>query len=118
MSSTRPAPTDTFRESPALAAMRFILEVIAWVSIYFAWGWLALIIAVALLAIPSTPGDKHMVILPIPGKLRLLIEAGVGIAGVAAAHRVWSIPPVGTLLFFYALLFAASRQRVRWLWQH
>jgi len=109
---------DTFREPPALAAMRFILEVIAWLSIYFAWGWLALILAVAILAIPSTPGDKHMIVLPVPGKVRLLVEAVVALAGVAAAHQVWSVPRAGTLLFFYALLFAASRQRVRWLWQH
>ena len=110
--------TDTFRESPALAAVRFILEMIFWVSIYFAWGWVALALAVAALSIFSTPGDKHRVFIAVPGKLRLLLEVVVALAGIAAAYQVWAFPPAGALLLVTAVAFAASRKRIAWLWAH
>jgi hypothetical protein len=110
--------TDPYREIPALAALRFILEVIAWVAIYFAWGWIPLVFAVAALTIFSVPGDKHMVVVKVPGWVRIALEVAVAIAGVAAAHKVLSIPPAGTFLLIYAIMFAASRKRMRWLLHH
>ncbi|MNC89519.1 hypothetical protein D3C83_54670 [compost metagenome] len=66
----------------------------------------------------SVPGDKHRVFVPVPGKLRLLLEVLVALAGVWAAHTAWSIPWASALLMATAVTFVASRARVRWLWQH
>jgi predicted secreted protein len=110
--------TEPYREIPALAALRFILEVIAWVAIYFAWGWIPLAFAVLALSLFSVPGDKHRVIVKVSGPIRIALEVAVAVAGVAAAHRVLAIPPAGTLLLIYAIMFAASRKRIRWLLHH
>lgn len=110
--------TEPYREIPALAALRFILEVIAWVAIYFAWGWIPLAFAVLAVSVFSVPGDKHMVIIKVSGPIRIVLEVALAIAGVAAAHKVLAIPPAGTLLLIYALMFAASRKRLRWLLAH
>ena len=107
--------TDRYRESPALAAARFLLEVIAWIAIYFAWGWVPLVFAVVTLAFFNVPGDKHIVGVKVSGPIRIALEVAVAIAGVAAAHAVLSFPPAGTLLLVYAIMFVASRQRLRWL---
>jgi hypothetical protein len=110
--------TEPYREPPTLAGLRFILELIAWIAIYFAWGWIPLVFAVAALALLSVPGDKHMVVIRVPGPLRILIEAVVAAAGIFAAAQAWSVTAAGTLLIAFAFLFAASRRRLRWLWQH
>jgi hypothetical protein len=113
-----PLATDRYNESPALAAARFLLEVIAWIAIYFAWGWIPLVFAVAVLAIFNVPGDKHRVAVKISGPIRIVLEVAVAIAGVAAAHAVLAFPPAGTLLLLYAVMFAASKQRMGWLLKH
>ena len=110
--------TEPYREIPALAALRFILEVIAWVAIYFAWGWIPLAFAILAVSVFSVPGDKHRVIIKVSGPIRIALEVALAIAGVAAAHKVLAIPPASTLLLIYALMFAASRKRLRWLWAH
>jgi hypothetical protein len=110
--------TEPYREPATLVALRFALELIAWIAIYFAWGWIPLVFAVAALALLSVPGDKHMVVIKIAGPLRILVEAVVAAAGVIAAGRAWSTTAAGALLFAFAVLFAASRRRMRWLWQH
>ena len=110
--------TDSYREPAALVALRFALELIAWIAIYYAWGFIALVFAIAAVAVFSVPGDKHMVVIKVPGKLRILIEAALAITGVAATHRAWGVPTASALLLATAILFAASRQRLRWLLQH
>jgi hypothetical protein len=107
-----------YREPPALAALRFALEPAAWIAIYFAWGFVPLVLAIAAVSVFSVPGDKHMVVIKTPGKVRILIELALAVAGVAAAHQAWRIPPASVLLLAFAVLFAASRRRLRWLWQH
>lgn len=110
--------TDPYREPPALAALRFALEVTAWVAIYFAWGWPFLIIAVAMLSLLSVPGDKHKVVIPISGKLRIALEIVVFAAGVAGAYLVWSVPSASVLALFFAIMFVSSHRRMMFLWNH
>ncbi len=110
--------TEPYREPPAVAALRFVLEVIAWIAIYFAWGWVPLALAMAALSLLSVPGDKHMVVIRVSGPVRIVVELVVVIAGTAAARQAWSTGAAAALLLAFVVLFAAARTRLRWLWQH
>lgn len=110
--------TDPYREPPALAALRFALEVVAWIAIYFAWGWPFLIVAVALLSLLNVPGDKHVVVIPIPGKVRIAIELFVFIAGIVACYQIRSIPSASALSLAIAIMFVSSHRRMTFLWSH
>ena len=110
--------TDPYREPPALAALRFALEVIAWVAIYFAWGWPFLIVAVALMSLLNVRGDKHVVVVAIPGKARIALELMVFIAGIVACYRIWRIPSASALAFAIAIMFVSSHRRMTFLWSH
>lgn len=101
-----------------LAGLRFALEVVAWVAIYFAWGWPFLILAIALLAALSVPGDKHKVIIPIPGKARILLEIAAFVAGGIASYRVWSFPSTSIYALVVAVMFVSSHRRMTFLWNH
>lgn len=107
--------TDPYREPPALAAVRFALEVVAWVAIHFAFGWPYAVLAVAVLALFSVRGDKHRVIVAIPGWLRVILELAVFAAGGLAIHRVWSFPSVSIYTLLVAIMFASSHRRMRFL---
>ena len=109
---------EPYRESAAPAALRFALEVLAWLAIYFAWGWIPLALAMAALSLLSVPGDKHMVVLRVSGPVRILVEALVAGAGVVAAAVAWSWIAGAVLLAGFMVLLATSRPRLRWLWQH
>lgn len=117
--------TEPYREPPALAALRFALEVTAWVAIYFAWGWPFLILAVALLSLLSVPGDKHRVVIAVPGKLRIALEILVFAAGVVGVYQVirrtsggWSVPATSLLTLVIAVMFVSSHRRMMFLWNH
>jgi hypothetical protein len=110
--------TDPYREPPALAALRFALEVFAWFALYFAFGWPVAVLAIALLSLFSVRGDKHKVVVPIPGKLRILLELIVFLGGAFAVYRVWSIPSVSAYLLFVASMFVSSHRRMSFLWHH
>ena len=110
--------TDPYREPPALAALRFGLEVTAWIAIYRAWGWPFLVLAVAILSVFSVPGDKHKVVIPISGKLRIALEIIVFVAGVAGAYLVWSVPSASALALIFAVMFVSSHRRMTFLWNH
>jgi hypothetical protein len=110
--------TEPYREAPALAALRFILEVISWVAIYFAWGWVPLALVVAALSLFCVPGDKHLVAIKVKGPVRLGIEALAALAGVAAAYLSASIWVAGGLLVAFLVVYAASRTRLEWLSRH
>lgn len=110
--------TNSYQEPPALAALRFLLEVVAWVAIYFAWGWPFLILAVALLSSLSVPGDKHKVIVSIPGKARIVLELGLFIAGAVACYRVWNVPSTSGYSLAVAVMFVSSHRRMMFLWKH
>jgi hypothetical protein len=110
--------TDPYREPPALAALRFALEVAAWIAIYFAWGWPFLIVAVALLSLLNVPGDKHVVVIPISGKIRILIELAVFAAGIYACYLIWSVTSVSAFSLAVAIMFVSSHRRMLFLWNH
>jgi hypothetical protein len=116
------ARLSSFREAPALAGGRFFLELISWVTIYFAWGLLAAVLAIAALLLFSVPGDKHVVPVRVPGAVRILLEILVAVAGVAAAWYIFARmgrPGVG-LTVAGLLLLANVIQSVlahrRWIW--
>lgn len=108
--------TELYKEPPALAALRFGLEVVAWVAIYFAWGWPFLILTIALLSSLSVPGDKHKVVVSIPGKARIALELAVFVAGAVACYRVWQVPSTSAYCLAVAVMFASSHRRMRFLW--
>ncbi|MDA0256878.1 MAG: hypothetical protein O3C25_03955, partial [Chloroflexi bacterium] len=85
-------------DTPASAASRFLVEVVAWVSGPWAAAqlspWLilpALVILVGLPAVFSTVGDKRRVLVATPGPPRLAIEVGLHAVAAAAPWLVW--PP-------------------------
>jgi hypothetical protein len=110
--------TDPYREPPALAALRFGLEVVAWIAIYFAWGWPLLIVAIALLSLLNVPGDKHMVVIPIAGKARIGIELAVFVAGIVGCYLIWSVPSASAFSLAVAIMFVSSHRRMMFLWSH
>lgn len=69
------------------AALRFGVEVLAWVAIQRVWGWGAMIVAIMLLAIFNTKGDKQIRGIPVPGVVRLILEIGLMVAGTVAATQ-------------------------------
>ncbi|MBI4544833.1 MAG: hypothetical protein HY703_06545 [Gemmatimonadetes bacterium] len=110
------AANASFHDPPTLAASRFLLEVVAWVAIYFAWGWIALVFAIAALSLFTVPGDKHFVLVRIPGRLRILLEAATALLGVVAAARVLGVDAALLLLGAQTVFFLAAHRRCVWLW--
>jgi hypothetical protein len=104
----------SFHESTGLAAFRFALELIAWILIYAAWGLFPFVIAIVATSVLGVPGDKHLVIVAVPGRIRLLIEALLALAGVTAAATTLGAGPA--LLFGSACLGLAVLARHRWIW--
>lgn len=97
------------------ALVRFFLEVVAWIAIGLAFGWLFAIIAVLAMALFSTPGDKRKVIVPVPGPIRLLLEVGVFLIGVAAAGLNWGVAGALVSVGLFALYLLTNRSRLAWL---
>jgi hypothetical protein len=116
-----PNPLDT----PLSAGLRFAMELIAWIAGPWAVGqWLgpwaaalALLILVAAPAIFSTPGDKHQVIVPVPGVVRFTLEVDLATAGVVAAWFAWPrwAAAVATVVAVGAQV--TGWRRSRWLLQ-
>ncbi|MBI3961311.1 MAG: hypothetical protein HY335_01060 [Deinococcus sp.] len=102
------------RDPPPLAVWRLALELAAWVVLWLAWGMGAVGLAVLALSLFNTPGDKRVVIVAVPGPVRLLVEVAVELAGVYAAYRLWGWLAVGFLLV-YVLHLIAAHERLRWL---
>jgi len=114
-----PNPLDT----PISATLRFVTELIAWVAAPWAVGqWLgpwaaglALVVLVALPAVFSVPGDKHQVIVPIPGAMRFSIEWDLALAAVIGAWFAWprwaAVAAAGVVL----VAQIAGWRRSRWL---
>lgn len=108
-------PRSLAPDTPLAAALRFALEVGAWVAIQKVWGWLALVVAVLLLSLLNARGDKNFSGIPVPGPLRILVEVGVLALGSWAAAR-WLGPLAGGLMLgALLLLLLVGRARYRWL---
>jgi asparagine N-glycosylation enzyme membrane subunit Stt3 len=102
-------------DTPAAAALRFALEVGAWLAILQAWGWGALVLAVLALALFNARGDKKVQGILVPGPMRVVLEIGVLLLGSLAAAR-WIGLPAGLLMAMAVLLLIVlGRGRYRWL---
>ncbi len=77
------------------AALRFGVEVIAWVAIQRVWGWGAMIVAILVLAIFNARNDKQVRGIPVPGVVRIVLEVGLIVVGAIAA-TLWLGGWVGT----------------------
>jgi hypothetical protein len=99
------------------------MELIAWIAGPWAagkllGGWAILPAAVILVAIPavfSTPGDKHQVLVPTPGVIRLMLELDLGLVAAGSAWYVW--PPSAAILATIVVVLTpiAGWRRARWL---
>jgi hypothetical protein len=109
------APRSHSPDSAPGAALRFALELLSWAALGWAWGWLALAAGVAALALFSVRGDKHNVIIAVPGPLRLALELGVTALGLLAAYRAWGALAAGVGIVLVAIYLLIARERLRWL---
>jgi hypothetical protein len=102
-------------DNAAAAALRFALEVGAWLAMLQVWGWWALVLAVLALSIFNARGDKKVQGIIIPGPLRIVLEIGVLLLGSVAAAQ-WLGPLAGLLMALVVLLLIfVGRERYRWL---
>jgi hypothetical protein len=112
--------------------VRFVLELALIAGVAY-WGWrigdggpLGLVLAIlfptllgALWGVFGTPNDgsRGAPVIPISGKLRLLLEAliiGVATYGVWTS---WSRAAAETLLTAFVIHYALTWERSRWLWR-
>ena len=119
-----PCPKDTI----ASATTRFSVECLAWVAGPWAaasltgCGWRAAVpVAVLLVGAPaifSTPGDKHQVLVPTPGRVRLLgVELPLHAVALAAPLAITSSPYVlAATSTLVAASVGAGWNRSVWLW--
>ena len=93
---------DPTRPDPLLgAAARVLMELSAWIMVPWALyrsgqALLAIVVGLGLILLPAlccTPGDKKFIPLPTPGRVRLMIELGLGVSSVAGASALFG--PVG-----------------------
>ena len=103
------------RDPPLLAGWRFALELAAWAALWLAWGIWAVVPAVLALALFNTPGDKRVVIVAVPGPIRLVVEALVELAGAYAVYTKWGAVAAGAFLLVYVLYLIAAHERLWWL---
>lgn len=108
--------THAFREATIPAAARFALELAAWIVIFLAWGWPALVIAVAALTLFTVPGDRHAPLVRIPGPLRIALEIAVAAAGILGAREVWGGIAAVALGVAYLILWTLAPRRWVWMW--
>jgi len=111
-------------DTAASSALRFAIEIIAWVAGPWAAaeitgsGWaipVALVVLVGLPAVFNTPGDKKSDGIATPGPIRIVIEMlllGVAVAGAFTVWPVW----VAVLVVLIGLgMVVTGLPRYRWL---
>ena len=106
------------------AALRFVMELAAWIAGPWAVaeltgnGWAAAPAAIVLVALPAvfnTPGDKKQTGVPTPGPARILTELVLFAVAVAAA---WYVAPTwiaAPLTIAAVAAIATGWPRYRWL---
>src|SRR5690349_4213225 len=109
-------------DSPAGAASRAGVELVAWTAAPWAlasWSWVAAaLLLVALVALPATfnvPGDKRHAGHAVSGRVRIGIElllTGAAVLGAVLTWPGWAAVAVGALAVAF---LAASRARWQWL---
>ena len=109
-------------DTPLSSGLRFLAEIIAWVSCTWAAVqqsvWLAIPVVVILVGLPSvfsTPGDKKQIVVATPGPVRILLEFVLYAVGVACAWVVWPtwLAVVATVIVLAAV--AVGIPRTKWL---
>ena len=109
-------------DTPVSAGLRFLVELIAWVSGPWAATkialWLALPAALVLVGLPSvfsTKGDKRQVLVPTPGPVRVLIELLLHAVAIAGAWIVWPALLSALITVVVAAALVTGLPRLRWL---
>lgn len=109
-------------DHPVGAALRFIVELSAWVAAPWAasrTSWLlAVVVLLVLLLLPgifNVPGDKHVSGRPVSGPVRIAIELLLMVAAVGGAWVVWPSWAAITVTVVTALALVANLPRWRWL---
>lgn len=114
------SPYDTF----VSAALRFVVELIAWVAgpwaVFALSGqWVLILPTAALLiglpAVFSAPGDKRRVIVPTPGPARLLIEMFLVVVAVAGSAVAWPKWAAIAVVVIAVSAVVAGLRRAAWL---
>ncbi|MBQ12162.1 MAG: hypothetical protein CMJ45_11510 [Planctomyces sp.] len=109
-------------DTPLSSGLRFLVEVIAWVSGPWAAGqlsvWLivpALIVLMGLPSVFSTRGDKRQIIVATPGPLRVLLEIVLHVVAIAGAWLVWPAWAAIAATLCVLLAIALGVPRTKWL---
>ena len=109
-------------DTPISAGLRFLVELIAWISGPWAAasvsGWLVAPVLILLLGLPSvfsTPGDKRNVIVRTPGPVRVAIELLLYLVAAVAPWFVWREPLAVAAVIIVGVALAAGFPRMRWL---
>ena len=120
-----PKSTDNFShpyDTTLSSSLRFAVELIAWVAGPWAlsqisiWiGLLSLIVLVGTPSIFSTINDKRMIVVAIPGPIRIVIETTLYAVAASAPWYIWS-PFTSTLACAtIALSIITGFPRALWL---
>ncbi|CAM9988296.1 unnamed protein product, partial [Ectocarpus fasciculatus] len=111
-------------DTAASAVTRFAAELAAWIAGPWAvrkWtgSWVAafaaLVVLVGTPAVFNAPGDKNVTIFPIPGPVRVVIEAAVVAAGVGGAWVVWPVWAFALVAVLAVSVVVTGARRYRWL---
>jgi hypothetical protein len=116
-----PNPLDTWLSG----GLRFLVELIAWVAGPWAMGqwlgpWVAVLTLLVLVGLPavfSVSGDKHQVIVAIPGSMRFFLELNLGVVAAIAAWYAWPAAAAVVATVVVVLAQATGWRRSRWLLQ-
>ncbi|GLW47957.1 hypothetical protein Stsp02_36190 [Streptomyces sp. NBRC 14336] len=115
--SIQPRPDDR-----TASALRFAVELVAWVTTPWAlagYSWLLAVVSVVLLiGLPtcfSTPGDKAHVIIAVPGWGTILLVLLQLVAAVVSSWAVWPAWAAGLVTFTAVVTLCTERRRWRWL---
>ncbi|MGH7480615.1 MAG: hypothetical protein ACRELV_00540 [Longimicrobiales bacterium] len=103
------------RRDPWASVLRITIELGAWISIYFAWGVIPMLLAVAALVLFNVPGDRRVVLIRVPGPLRIVLELIVMVAGIVAAFQGFGILGGALMLAGTLLLVFIFSERLVWL---
>ncbi|WP_261718080.1 hypothetical protein [Streptomyces sp. FZ201] len=115
--SIQPRPDDR-----TASALRFAVELVAWVATPWALAgcsWLLAVVSVVLLiGLPtcfSTPGDKAHVIVAVPGWATILLVLLQIVAAVVSSWAVWPAWAAGLVTLTAVVTLFTERRRWRWL---
>ncbi|MER5205026.1 hypothetical protein [Streptomyces sp. NPDC002825] len=123
MTDTAAGATGSGRPDDRTAsALRFATELVAWVATPWAlagYSWLlAVLSVVVLIGLPtlfSTPGDKAQVIVPVPGRVTILLVLLQLAAAVIASWYAWPAWAAVPVTVLAAATVVTERRRWAWL---